>query len=144
MDRLDERADDAFLDKAERVEEKLRSVDYDVWKCGACGATIKIAYSKKWSGVKECPKCQHRTVQVRQSVIRAATESSSGLARVIAKCENCGHKTEHDEVLPRIVSSSSSSSDSGWSGSDGGGGGGGGGSDFGGGSAGGGGAGGTY
>ncbi|MEK7667514.1 MAG: TPM domain-containing protein [Gemmatimonadota bacterium] len=144
MDRLNERADDAFLDKAERVEEKLRSVDYDVWKCGACSEAIKIAYSKKWSGVEECPQCKHRTMQVRQAVVRSATESAEGMARVIAKCENCGHKTEHSKVLPRIVSSSSSSSSSGWSSSDSSGGGGGGGSDFGGGSAGGGGAGGTY
>ena len=141
MDRLDEKADDAFLDKAERLEERMRSVDYDVWKCGQCGETLKIAYSKKWSGVEECPQCKHRTVQVRQSVIRSATESNAGMAKVIATCAACGHRSERDQVLPRITSSSDSSSDSGSSSSDSGSSGG---SDFGGGSAGGGGAGGTY
>jgi uncharacterized protein len=112
MDRLDEKADDAYLDKAERLEEKLRSVDYDVWKCGACGETLKIAYSKKWSGVEECPQCKHRTVQVRQSVIRAATESNAGMAKVIALCASCGHRVERDQVLPRLSAASSSSSGS--------------------------------
>ena len=141
MARLDERADDAYLEKGERLEEKLHSVDYDVWKCGQCGETIKIPYAKKWGGVEVCPACKRRTLQVNQSTIRAASERNAGMARVIEKCANCGHKAERDVVLPRITSSGSSS-DGGSSSSDGGGGGGG--SDFGGGSAGGGGAGGTY
>ena len=141
MARLDEKADDAYLDKAERLEEKLDSVDYDVWKCGQCGATVKIAYTKKWTGLDECPQCKRRTVQVRQAVIRSATESHQGMARIIEKCASCGHKTERDKVLPRISASSDSSSDGGWSSSDSGSSGG---SDFGGGSAGGRGAGGNY
>jgi len=140
MARLEERADDAYLDKGERLEERLRSVDYDVWKCGQCGETVKIPYARKWTGVEVCPACKRRTLQVSMSTVRAATEHSEGMAKVIEKCANCDHRSERDRVLPRVTSSSSSS-DGGTSSSDSGGGGG---SDFGGGSAGGGGAGGTY
>ena len=36
MQRLEETADDAHLQPAQQLEEKLGSVDYDVWACSAC------------------------------------------------------------------------------------------------------------
>lgn len=140
MDRLDEKADDALLDKGERLEEQLRSVDYDVWKCGKCGETLKLAYEAKWTGTATCPQCKRKTLKVTETTVRAASTTHDGLKTIHSKCVNCGHAFQAQKSIPVVVSSSSSdssssSSDSGSSG---------GGSDFGGGSAGGGGAGGTY
>src|SRR6185436_17897486 len=33
MERLDESADDALLQEGQQAEERIGSVDYDVWKC---------------------------------------------------------------------------------------------------------------
>src|SRR5689334_9676776 len=46
MQRLSEEADDTMLDRGQQVEEKLHSVDYDVWVC-QCGESKTISY-RKW------------------------------------------------------------------------------------------------
>jgi uncharacterized protein len=140
MDRLDEKKDDAFLAKEEQLEEQLHSVDYDVWKCGKCGATLKLAYESKWTGAATCPQCKRKTLKVTESTVRAATTTHAGIKAVISKCANCGHGFQTQVNVPVLSSSGSSSSDGGGSSDSGSSGG----SDFGGGSAGGGGAGGTY
>ena len=134
MRRVDERQDDELLDPAERLEEKIRSVDYDVWLCDQCGATIEVPYRRTFSSYKDCPECKHRTVKTTSRTVRSATTSSTGLSHVTEKCANCGWTKEYDRVIPRVSTSSSSGGSSGGSG----------GSSFGGGSAGGGGAGGRY
>lgn len=141
MVRLDEKADDAFLEKGERLEEKLHGVDYDVWKCGRCGETLKLAYRTRRQGTAQCPACRRMTLQRTESTIRAATSRNGGMKAVVSTCANCGHRFQTTVNTPVLSSSGSSSSDSDWSSADSGSSGG---SDFGGGSAGGGGAGGTY
>ena len=123
MQRLDERADDVLLDKEQRLEEKLQSVDYDVWVCD-CGQSKAIPYRKWFSKYGECRECHRRTAKSSYIVLVPATTASSGLAEKRFSCENCGAKWEQQVILPRISESSSSSSS--------GGGGGGGGSSFGG------------
>lgn len=121
MQRLDEQADDAKLDKAQQLEERIKSVDYDVWVC-SCGQSKAIPYRKWFSKYSECQQCHRRTAKSKYIVLVPATTASSGLAEKRFSCVNCGAKWEQQVVLPRITESSSSSS----------GGGGGGGSSFGG------------
>jgi len=78
------------------------------------------------SGYSDCPKCRRRTRIEETRVVRAATETSTGLERTASKCVNCGDRHERTRILPKVtpyVESSSSSSDSGFGGgsSDGGG-----------------------
>ena len=134
---LDDREEIAQLDKDALLEQKLKSIDWDVWLCDTCGEAQRFPF--KHGAWEECPQCRRRTVKSIRQVIDQPSTLSTGLARIIRTCKNCGHKTHTDEIIPMVVASSGSSSD----GSSGGGGGGGGGS-FGGGSAGGGGAGGRY
>lgn len=46
---LDEVSDDEFLDPPERIEERIGSVDYDVWACLTCEEVVKIRYGKFWT-----------------------------------------------------------------------------------------------
>ena len=142
MRKLDETADDAMLDRGQSLEERLGSVNYDVWTCGACDAVTIVPHRKWFSRYQECPKCERRTVEVRSTQLRAPTYHSTGLQRVTRTCGNCGWTDTRDETIPMLVHTSSSSSGGGSSFS--GGGGRGGGSSFGGGSSGGGGAGRSY
>ena len=123
MGRLDEQADDAMLDRGQQLEEKLKSVDYDVWVC-QCGQTKAIPYRKWFSKYSECRKCHRRTASSDYVVLSAATTLSTGMAEKRFTCQACGAKWTDTIVLPRIVESSSSSGSSS--------GGGGGGSSFGG------------
>ena len=130
MTRLGESADNALLEEGQQAEERIGSVDYDVWKCGSCGHHFTLRYPKWVSSYEKCPQCQNRTKSSTEKVIAAATTISSGSALVIETCAFCTFRREHTRVLPRIQPSTSSSGGSSGGGS----------SSFGGGSSGGGGA----
>jgi uncharacterized protein len=129
MARLDEAADDAHLAEGQQAEERVGSVDYDVWKCPECSHHFTLRYPKWVTGYSSCPQCHNRTKSSTETVLQRATTSSSGSARVVEQCAFCTFTHEYTKVLPRIEQSSSSSGGSS-----------GGGSSFGGGSSGGGGA----
>lgn len=128
MTRLGETEDDALLAEGQQAEERVGSVDYDVWKCGECANHFTLRYPKWITGYAKCPQCHNRTKSSTETVIERATTSSSGSARVVEQCAFCSYQHEYTKVLPRIRESSSSGGSSG------------GGSSFGGGSSGGGGA----
>lgn len=141
LELLDEQADDAKLSTVQQLEERLGSVDYDVWFCPACLQSETESYLAWFSGFLECPSCKARAFREGpQEVIRPATQWSSGTARVVDTCSSCKKRRERLVTLPMIGSSSGSGS----GGSSFSGGGGGGGSSFGGGSSGGGGASGSW
>jgi uncharacterized protein len=140
LELLSELDEDPKLTSVQQLEEKIGSVDYDVWVCPACLNQDTERYIKNFSGFKDCPACNARTFKEDSPVvITAATTVGSGMARVDGRCVSCNHKSVRHVVLPKIVESSSSGGTS-----FGGGGGGGGGGGFGGGSSGGGGAGGGW
>ena len=126
---LDESDDDALLEDGQQAEERVESVDYDVWKCGTCGHRFTLRYPKWFSSYSKCTQCHNRTRSSTATVLVAATTTSSGSARVVETCAFCTFRREYTKVLPRIESSNSSSdgSSSGGSSSFGGGGSGGGG-----------------
>jgi uncharacterized protein len=127
---LSDSEDDARLQEGQVAEERIGSVDYDVWHCPSCSHHFTLRYPKWLSKYGKCPQCSNRTQASTEHVITAATTSSSGSARVVEMCAFCSFTNEYTKTLPRIVESSSSSSSGGSSG----------GSSFGGGSSGGGGA----
>jgi uncharacterized protein len=130
MTRLDEAADDELLAKGELAEERLGSVDYDVWQCPSCAHHLTLRYPKWLSKYDSCPQCHHRTRQSVTETIEAATTSHEGSAQVTETCGFCTYTHKFTKTLPRISESTSSSSGGGSSSS----------SSFGGGSSGGGGA----
>ncbi len=127
---LDEKSDDSSLTEVQQLEEKLRSVDYDVWVCSSCMKKDVKQYAGWFSGYSKCPSCTNRTFEEKSTVVTSATRFNSGLRKIDGLCLSCKHATHRTEIIPRITSSSSSGSS----------GGGGGGGSFGGGSSGGGGA----
>ena len=135
LELLSEQEDDPKLTAVQRLEEKIGSVDYDVWICPACLNQDTERYIKNFSGFKDCPECKARTFKEDAPVeVMAATTFSEGSARIDGRCVSCNHKAVRYITRSKISESSNSSS------SFGGGGGGGGGGGFGGGSSGGGGA----
>jgi uncharacterized protein len=139
MQRLSESRDNAHLDKGQVLEERIGSVEYDVWTCAQCEAVRIIPRQKWFSGYEKCPKCNRRTVKRSSRQIVAPTYSSAGKREVSLACRHCEYAREYTETIPMLTRSTS-----GGGGGSRGGGGFGGGSSFGGGSAGGGGAGRSY
>ena len=106
---LDEAHDDALLEDGQQAEERLNSVDYDVWRCGACGHHFTLRYPRLFSSYSRCTQCHNRTKSSTEKVLSAATTTSSGRALVVETCAFCTFRREFTKVLPRIESSSSSS-----------------------------------
>ena len=70
---LAEADDDALLEKGQQAEERVGSVDYDVWKCGACSHHFTLRYPKWVSGFAKCPQCHNRTKSSTETVIEPAS-----------------------------------------------------------------------
>ncbi|MBL8991936.1 MAG: TPM domain-containing protein [Spirochaetia bacterium] len=133
MERLDENHEDTFLKPGQIAEEKVHSMDYDVWSC-RCGE-VRIDTYQGSHPQSACPKCGNKTYEVQnKQKIREATYSHSGEMVYTYLCAFCAHGEKKSFILPQLRDTSSSSSDSSSTSS----------SDFGGGSSGGGGSGSSY
>ena len=115
MVRLDERADDAYLDKGQIKEEVISSVDYDVWLCQSCDHREIIPYANWFTRYGRCPQCHYRTLSHSSSVVYHATYSSTGLRRNRDSCTHCNHERITDVTIPMKVQSDDDSSSSSWS-----------------------------
>lgn len=122
MHKLDENADDQFLSKGKQMEEKLKSIDYDVWKCESCAATDEYNYRNRWSKYKECSYCKtYASFLAGRETVVSATYSSSGSGRETHSCKFCGKNKVTTYTIPKLTRSSSGSSSSSGGGSWGGG-----------------------
>ena len=112
---LSDSDDDALLEKGQVAEERIGSVDYDVWKCPSCSHHLTLRYAKWLSAHDKCPQCANRTKSSTTSVVKAATTSAAGSALVLEKCAFCSFTNEYTKMIPRVTQSSSSSGSSGGS-----------------------------
>ncbi|HEX8693489.1 MAG TPA: TPM domain-containing protein [Longimicrobium sp.] len=103
MERLDEVSDDVYLDSGQKMEEWLKSVDYDVWKCGSCGNHLLLPYNAWFTSAKPCPGCRYRTCQVSRRTLERPTYHSTGTDQVTQHCRHCGYHHEHLVTLPRLT-----------------------------------------
>lgn len=131
----DQWAENKFLHKAQILEEKIKSLEYDVWvtedESDILVLEYKGALDKKYT---DCKKCGYKTFSKTMTKVETrATYTRSGVRVIHYKCRNCNYKKKIKETIPQKIESSSSSSSFGGSS--------GGSSSFGGGSSGGGGAG---
>jgi uncharacterized protein len=115
MQRLSETEDDAHISEGQQMEERVGSVDYDAWKCPSCSHHFVLRYPAWLSKYAKCPQCHNRTKSSAETVITAATTSSSGRAKVVETCAFCNYRNEFTKTLPRIQRSSSSGSSGGGS-----------------------------
>jgi uncharacterized protein len=119
MVRLGELADDAHLSTGQRMEERLRSVDYDVWTCPTCPQVNQFRYGAFFTRYARCPSCRHVTKSKTVNRVQRPTKWHSGLEKITERCGQCGYANESTRVLPQLDDDSSSSS---WSSSSSGGG----------------------
>lgn len=110
MHRLAEEVDDKHLQAGEQTEERLGSVDYDVWACAQCGDVLKTRWGALFTSFSRCGGCSWKTMSSTSRTISAATTSSTGLAEVTEDCKHCSHHRTYTRVIPRVQKSSSSSS----------------------------------
>ena len=115
MLRMGEEADDEHLDGGQKLEEYLKSIDYDVWKCPNC-ADMRITRHKGWfSRASNCPRCQYHTMFTKTKTLEMATTTSFGKERVDYDCRHCDYTATETRKTPMKQKSSSGSSSGGGS-----------------------------
>lgn len=129
---LCETQDDHFLADPEVIEERLGSVNYDVWACLPCNEITKVRYGRWLTRYSKCPECWYVTVLKIQHTMVHATYSHGGQVRVVEECKSCNFYRTFTYSTPMKIRIKTTSGGGSWS-SGGGGRGFGGGSGFGGG-----------
>lgn len=105
MRKVDEVHDNDYLTPSQDLEERLGSVDYDVWLCPDCGETDIYPYIMAGSIYKECPRCHARTMrQTRERILQQPTTVSEGIGQKEYHCYNCDYDHNEPFKLPKKAS----------------------------------------
>jgi len=108
-----EETEDEELNAGQITEERLNSVDHDVWFCPTCDHITIESYKFWFSSYGACRECGFRTVEGQSRIIQSATYSSSGQRETDYSCHHCKAEYSVISTIPRKTRSSSSSSRSG-------------------------------
>ena len=104
MYRVDEDNDNTYLTQSQDAEERLDSVDYDVWLCPDCGETDIIPYVNPSKNFTECPVCHARacTLVNRRTVVPPTT-SREGVGIEEYMCLNCRNRSQRKYNIAKEV-----------------------------------------
>jgi uncharacterized protein len=109
MHKLNDKDEDEYLSEGQQMEEKLRSIDYDVWKCSSCASVEFWFYLNQKSQYEHCPKCKTMAFySVSKRTVVSATYSASGSGEELHACKYCGHEKKSSYSIAQLVTSSSS------------------------------------
>ncbi len=104
MNKVDEVHDNDYLTPAQDLEEKIGSVDYDVWLCPSCGETDILPYVAPGTVMKECEHCHALTARhLRDRVITKPTTLREGHGVHDYSCLNCGHITSIPYTIAKLA-----------------------------------------
>ena len=109
-------AENDFLEKAQILEEKIKSKEYDVWVTEDESDILILEYEGSSRKYTKCKQCRYKTFgRISTKIIHKATYDSSGEKREDYLCKNCNYQESKTIIIPRLERSSSSSSSSGGS-----------------------------
>lgn len=102
MNKLSEEDDNAFLSDSQDFEEKLGTVDYDVWLCPDCGTVARFPYAEKQLKYQKCPECHTVAMNlVMDKVVVPATNKHAGHGEKLYQCQYCKHTKRVGYSIPR-------------------------------------------
>lgn len=102
MHKLSEEEDNNLLNPAQDLEEKLNSVDYDVWVCDKCSTVEKFAFPNKHSVYQECPHCHTKAMYlIKDHTVVPATTRHTGIGEKVYDCKYCHNQTSKRYNIPK-------------------------------------------
>lgn len=102
MERLDEENDNKYLTPSQDLEERLDSVDYDVWLCPDCGETDILPYVNSHKNYSVCKKCGARAAFLESDrVTQRPTTRHEGAGIRTYHCLNCNQRYTRAYRIPR-------------------------------------------
>ncbi len=104
MNLVDEEHDNFYLTPAQDTEERINSVDYDVWLCQQCGETDILPYVNKSSSYTVCPVCHARACTLRTDrIIAQPTTVTEGYGIKEYECHNCRNRTQKRYNIAKLA-----------------------------------------
>ncbi len=102
MRKLSEEEDNSLLNPAQDLEERLDTVDYDVWLCPKCGTVERFPFKRKQTKYSECPAC-HTVAMclVCEKTLTPATTTHAGHGERIYECKYCNNRRREPFVIPK-------------------------------------------
>lgn len=102
MELIDEEHDNDYLTPAQDTEERINSIDYDVWHCPKCHQTEVLPYINRTTNYTQCERCGARAMSlVDRRTLRQPTVSHEGEGVDIYICKNCGNQHQKRFRIPR-------------------------------------------
>ncbi|MCH5227786.1 MAG: TPM domain-containing protein [Muribaculaceae bacterium] len=102
MHKLNEEEDNNLLSPSQDLEEKLNSVDYDVWVCDDCGTVERYAFPNKFTHYEECPHCHTVAMSmVKDHVVLPPTTRRTGIGERVYECKYCHNNTGKRYTIPK-------------------------------------------
>ncbi len=122
MTLMDEKTDDTFLESYQLVEEKIKSIDYDVWQNPITQEKKIFRFENFFSKYKPCPSCSSKAYcMTKNKTLVSATYTSTGVGEKTFSCKACQYQKQEQYTIAKLTRSSSSSGGGGFSGGGGGG-----------------------
>ena len=104
MVKIDEVHDNDYLTPAQDCEERIGSVDYDVWHCPNCGETDIFPFVNKSMPLVECDNCHARTAKLTgDRIVVQPTTSHEGLGTKEFTCLNCHHRMGKNYKIAKLA-----------------------------------------
>ncbi len=104
MVKIDEVHDNDFLTPAQDCEERIGSVDYDVWHCDHCGETDIFPFVNRSMPLVECDYCHARTARLSgDRVVLQPTTTRQGVGEKEFTCLNCHHVTRKKYNIAKLA-----------------------------------------
>lgn len=102
MEKLSEEEDNKYLTPSQDFEEKLKTVDYDVWKCPDCGTVECFPYVERQLKYQECPHCHTIAMNLQMDkVVEPATTAHPGRGVRCYVCQYCGRDKRDEYEIPK-------------------------------------------
>ena len=102
MELIDEEHDNDYLTPAQDTEERINSIDYDVWHCPKCHQTEILPYINRQTNYTVCDRCGARAMSlVDRRTLRPAIVGREGEGLDIYICKNCGNQHQKRFRIPK-------------------------------------------
>lgn len=102
MRKLSEEEDNQALNPSQDFEERLNTVDYDVWECPKCGSVERYPFKVKQMKYIECPSC-HTVAMclVHDHTLVPATTRRAGEGEKVYECQFCHYQNRRRYTIPK-------------------------------------------
>lgn len=102
MHKLNEEEDNQLLSASQDLEERLNTVDYDVWVCDRCGSVERYPFRTSQTTYEECPNCHTVAMSmIRDHTLVPPTTRHAGMGEKIYECKYCKNKTNRRYNIPK-------------------------------------------